>query len=163
MARGVCGTGGAADLQPGREQDNADHPRNSDSVRTSAPAVSTILLSTLLVANAVAAMMPGVRSASRLGIAGSAIVLGVGDHRRVAPDAYITAAARALAGPGQPRHHGVFHRDAAVDLGDHVLRERAEMQVDRHQGDDLAQRAGVLLADLDEGLPERLARLGQPR
>src|SRR3954464_1847238 len=49
----------------------------------------------------------------------------------------------------------------AVNLTDHALRERPKMHVQRHQHHNVAQRAWIGLGDLDEGLPERLARLRQ--
>src|SRR5262245_53831977 len=68
-ARGVGGTGGVPIFSHADTSTTPTTPRNTDMVSTSAPSASTILLSTLLIANDVAATTPGRRSASRLGAA----------------------------------------------------------------------------------------------
>jgi hypothetical protein len=55
--------------------------------------------------------------------------------------------------------HDVQLGDAAVNLTDHALRERPEVQVQRHQHHDVAQRAWIGPGNLDEGPPEWLASL----
>ena len=55
--------------------------------------------------------------------------------------------------------HTVQLGNAAVNLTYHALRERPEVQVQRHQHHDVTQRAWIGLSDFDEGLPERLANL----
>ncbi len=64
------GVGGVPIFSQAESRTTPTMPRNSDRVSTSEPAVSTSLLSTLLVANIEAATMPGKRSASRLGRGG---------------------------------------------------------------------------------------------
>src|SRR3979411_864975 len=51
--------------------------------------------------------------------------------------------------------------NAAVNLTDHALRERPEVEVQRHQHHDVPQRARIGPGHLDKGLPERLAGLRQ--
>src|ERR1700722_4122690 len=77
----------------------------------------------------------------------------------IARGVYQTSTSRRPRRPN--RMHTVQLGNAAVNLADHVLRERPEVHVQRHEYHDVTQRAWIGLGDLDEGIPERLANLRQ--
>src|SRR5207248_11767860 len=77
----------------------------------------------------------------------------------IARGLYRTRTSRRLQVPH--RMHTVQLGNAAVNLTDHALRERPEVQVQRHLHYDVTQRAWIGFGDFDESPPERLARLRQ--
>jgi hypothetical protein len=95
----------------------------------------------------------------RWGVAFSVIIL-LGSYRRhrefVHQTGILMSSRHKPSGPH--RRHIVQPGNPAIDLADHVLRERPEVQVQCHQHHDVTQRSWIGLGCL-EGLPERLANV----